>query len=185
MRLMCLFFVSIWLFLLSSCGNSSDEEYPIEGQTEEGFEDGTYCAEVDYYNPNTGTSNSYTLEVEVSSNEVIQINFNNGGWLDEDHIDAESLDSDGTCTLVSDRGYEYTVHIIGRDCSSTDESSMDSDVQEDEQAVTCPNCGGEKYDYDEYCSDCDDELHNTCSECGGYEYGIDGGVCESCESFYY
>jgi hypothetical protein len=154
MRLMCLFFASIWLFLVSSCGNSSDEEYPIEGQTEEGFEDGTYCAEVDYYNPNTGTSNSYTLEVEVSGNEVIQINFNNGGWLDEDHIDAESLDSDGTCTLVSDRGYEYTVHIIGRDCSSTDESSMDSDVQEDEQAVTCPNCGGEKEDYEDICYSC-------------------------------
>ena len=116
MRLMCLFFVSIWLFLVSSCGNRSGEEYPIEGQTVEGIEDGTYCAEVDYYNPNMGTNNSYTLEVEVSGNEVIQINFNNGGWLDEDHIDSESLDSDGTCTLVSDRGYEYTVHIIGRDC---------------------------------------------------------------------
>jgi hypothetical protein len=120
MRLMCLFFVSIWLFLLSSCGNSSDEEYPIEGQTEEGFEDGTYCADVNYYNPNTSTDKTYTLEVEVSNNEVVQINWGNGGWLDEDHFSAPTLDENGSCSFTSDRGYDYTVEITGRNCSNLD-----------------------------------------------------------------
>jgi hypothetical protein len=108
------------LGLISSCGNSSDEEYPIEGQTEEGFEDGTYCADVNYYNPNTSTDKTYTLEVEVSNNEVVQINWGNGGWLDEDHFSAPTLDENGSCSFTSDRGYDYTVEITGRNCSNLD-----------------------------------------------------------------
>jgi hypothetical protein len=112
------------LFSLASCGSSDndeyDEEYPIEGQTEEGFEDGTYCADVTYSNPNTGTENTYTLEVEVYNNEVTQINWNNGGWLDEDHFTAEQIDSDGSCSFTSDKGYDYTVEITGKNCGNLD-----------------------------------------------------------------
>ena len=84
----------ILLFALQSCGDSSesyDEEYGNE-ESVSGYEDGTYCAEVEYYNPNTGTNNTYTLEVEVYNNEVTQINWGNGGWMDEDHFYAEELD---------------------------------------------------------------------------------------------
>ena len=105
-----LFYLIILVFVLVSCSTSGadeyDEEYPIGGQTEEGFEDGTYCADVTYSNPNTGTENTYTLEVEVYNNEVTQINWNNGGWLDEDHFTAEQLDSDGSCSFTSDKGYD-------------------------------------------------------------------------------
>lgn len=104
------------LGLISSCGNSSGEEYPIEGQTADGFEDGTYCAEVTYYNPNTGSTSDYTLEVEVEGNEVVRINFGNGGWMDEDHFYAEELDANGYCSFSSDKEYEYTVQITGQDC---------------------------------------------------------------------
>ena len=176
--------ILFFVLLLVSCNGSSSEDldvdYAIEGQTEEGFEDGTYCADVTYYNPNTGTENTYTLEVEVYNNEVTQINWNNGGWMDEDHFTAEQLDSDGSCSFTSDKGYDYTVQITGQNCGSTDESSFENDVQDDELSVTCPHCGGDKEDYEDYCSSCEDEVNNTCSECGGYEYGINGGVCDDC-----
>lgn len=113
-------------------------EYPIEGQTEEGFENGTYCADVTYYNPNTGTVSEYTLEVEVKNNSVIQINFGNGGWLDEDHMTAEVLNGNGECTIVSDRDYEYTILITGRNCSSSDNINPETD--EDMPRYTFMQC---------------------------------------------
>lgn len=126
--------IFILVTLITSCSSSDDEyydeEYPIEGQTEEGFEDGTYCADVTYSNPNTGTENTYTLEVEVYNNEVTKINWNNGGWMDEDHFTAEQLDSDGSCSFTSDKGYEYTVSITGSNCEYTDEFIEDN-VPED------------------------------------------------------
>lgn len=117
--------IILYLFLiitLQSCGESSENDYsfPIEGQTEEGFEDGTYCAYVTYSNPNTGTENTYTLEVEVYNNEVTQINWNNGGWLDEDHFSSEQLDAVGTCSFTSDKGYDYTIEITGKNCGNLD-----------------------------------------------------------------
>ena len=80
-------FAYLLLFLIfigfSSCDSSEKSfargEFSIEGQTEDGFEDGTYCANVTYHNPNTGTTSEYTLDVEVSNNQVIRINWSNGG----------------------------------------------------------------------------------------------------------
>jgi hypothetical protein len=116
----------ICLSIYSCSGNSNEyedefsDEYLIEGQSADGFEDGTYCADVTYYNPNTGTENTYTLEVEVYNNEVTQINWNNGGWLDEDHFSAPVLDENGSCSFTSDKGYDYTVEITGKNCSNAD-----------------------------------------------------------------
>lgn len=45
------------------------------------LDDGTYSATVSYYNQETGFSNSYDLDVEVENNEVVQIDFPNGGYL--------------------------------------------------------------------------------------------------------
>ena len=210
MKFKYIIYILIATFSILSCNSdsSSESEFAIEGQTEDGFEDGTYCAEVTYDNPNTGTSNTYTLEVEVQYNQVTQINWGNGGWMDEDHFSAVDLDENGYCSFSSDKGYDYTVQIIGRDCGSTDESSFESDVQEDEEDVTCPECGGEKYDSEEYCSDCQESMtcpkcggekyaydtycqsctsriedveENTCSRCGGFQYYVYGGLCDDCE----
>ena len=170
-----LFYLIMLVFVLASCGSSSsedsEEEYDIEGQTEDGFEDGTYCADVTYYNPNTGTENTYTLEVEVYNNEVTQINWGNGGWMDEDHFYSQELDSDGSCSFTSDKGYDYTVQITGQDCGYTDESSFESDMQNEEESYTCPECGGEKNEYDNYCED------HKCPECGGLKDAYDD-YCE-------
>lgn len=107
--------VSLLLFKKDGSIPTEETEYLIAGQTEDGFEDGTYCAEVEYYNPNTGTQSPYELEVEVSGNQVVQINFGNGGWLDTDHFSPEDIDSDGQCTIVSDRNYEYTIQLVEKD----------------------------------------------------------------------
>ena len=120
-----------FLFFNSNDNASSDTEgteYAIEGQTADGFEDGTYCAEVDYYNPNTGTNNTYTLEVEVQYNEVVKILFGNGGWLDSDHMTPQTLDENGECVITTDRNYEYAIKITGKYCDYPDNINPEEDV---------------------------------------------------------
>lgn len=75
------------------------------------FDDGTYSATVDYYNPETGYSQTYTLDVEVEGCEVVQIEFPNGGWLDSDHITPAELDEDGNCTVDGEDGKTYEIQI--------------------------------------------------------------------------
>ena len=101
--------------LLASCTNSGSEEYADEVSIEK-YPDATYCADVTYYNPNTGTTSDYTLSVEVVDNMVVQINFENGGWMDNDHMTPEELDENGQCTIINERNYEYTVQITGEGC---------------------------------------------------------------------
>jgi hypothetical protein len=64
------------------------------------FSDGTYSSSVDYYNPETDYSHTYTLDVEVEDCQVIQIDFPKGVWLDEDHISFADLDENGEATVM-------------------------------------------------------------------------------------
>jgi hypothetical protein len=175
------------LFFNSGCNNnkSNSNDYEVYYSEDDGYEDGTYCADVTYYNPNTGTNNTYTLEVEVESNELIKIYLSNGGWLDEDHFSAEELDENGYCSFTGDKGREYEIQITGKDCGITEQSTFQNDVEADEEAVTCPKCGDEKDEYEDYCYYCkrkiEDEEENTCSRCGFYEYGVYGGLCSNCK----
>ena len=132
--------------------------------------------------PTTGTRSTYTLNVEVENNEVIVIHWSNGGWLDSSHFTPEALDSSGSCSFTSDKGYEYDIQITGSECSYTDETKAQNDSEDDQAAVTCPKCGGEKEEYDTYCSSCKGKIENTCSRCGGYQYNVNGGLCSNCES---
>lgn len=194
-RLLYVLAFSLLLTLNVGCGGNGNDEVE-EGyekddyySEEDGYEDGTYCATVTYYNPNTGTRSDYTLEVEVESNELVKIYWPNGGWLDEDHFSAQELDEDGYCSFTSDKGYEYSIQITGTDCAFTDDSRFQNDVEEDQEEekeeITCPKCGDKKYQYDDYCDHCrrklEDETENTCSKCGGFEYGVYGGLCNNCE----
>ncbi len=107
--------------VFSSCYSNSHENYSEEDNIEENadhnsrsnfkFEDGTYSATVDYYNPETDYIQTYTLDVEVENFEVIQIDFPNGGWLDSDHISPAELDDDGNCTIYGEEGRTYEIHI--------------------------------------------------------------------------
>jgi hypothetical protein len=104
--------------IMYSC-NSKNHESEYEDYNENvefdavdrAVEDGTHSATVEYYNPNTGYSNTYTLDVEVEDGEVNQIDFPNDGYLDEDHIDAEELDEDGNATIEDENGRTFEISI--------------------------------------------------------------------------
>lgn len=88
-----------------------EEDNAGDDDNNEKYPDDTYNAEVKYYNPNTGTHSIYHLTIEVENNEVVRINFPNGGWMDEDHFDGAELDEDGNAEFISDKGYRYNVSI--------------------------------------------------------------------------
>lgn len=127
-QLLCL----VLLLAISSCGNSNNQNTSTDNSNYEeeagdysentegneeysddnyGFEDGTYSANVDYYNPTTGYSASYTLNVEVSNNQVTTIYFPNDGYLDEDHIWPDELDANGFVSIEGEDGKTYDIQI--------------------------------------------------------------------------
>jgi hypothetical protein len=75
------------------------------------FDDGTHSATIGYYNPSTNYSATYTLDVEVDNCQIIQIDFNNGGYLGPHHIAPADIDEDGDASVVDDRGRSYEVHL--------------------------------------------------------------------------
>lgn len=148
------------LITLNSCNkdNTSDHSDGVSysdsyTNIDENY-NGTYCAEVEYYNPNTGSTNTYELDVEVENGYLTQINWPNGGWLDETHFTSEDISS-GECSFSSDRGYEYTVILgeKGGGCYSQGNNIRDN-VNQDTENTTCSICGDEKHEYDNYCYSC-------------------------------
>jgi hypothetical protein len=99
---------------LSNNYNHEDDYDYVENSEDEGYGilEGEYCAKITYYNPNTGRESNYTLTIEVYDNELEKINFPNG-WLDDDHFGNAVFAEDGYVSFTSDRGYDYTVQIIG------------------------------------------------------------------------
>lgn len=96
----------------NSCDVSNNSyDYNDEETYNQGFNDGTYTASVDYTNYNTGFSNSYVLDVDVVDNMVVQINFPNGGYLDDSHFDPIELDDNGYCAIETYDGLLYEVTI--------------------------------------------------------------------------
>src|SRR5690606_2376512 len=108
--------ISLSIFFSCSKSESADVnstyEFTSSEDVDEGYKDGEYCAEVDYYKPNSGTQSSYTITVEVSDNAVSRINFPNGGYID-DEISDGSLDSSGEASFTNNKGYQYNVKIVG------------------------------------------------------------------------
>ena len=167
------------ILTFTSCKNSSDnsddsKEVSTFTDGNETYPDGTYCAEVEYYNTNTGTRNTYTLNVEVENNQLTVIHWPNGGWLDNSHFSSQELNSDGSCSFSTYEGNQYDIHITGSECSYTDESQAVADEEES----TCPECGLYKSDYDDLCYSCTRKL--KCPECGGKKYRYDD-VCYDCK----
>lgn len=122
-----------------SCGGQ-DATTDVDEPQSPKYPDGTYCATINYDNPNTGTSSTYTLNVEVVNNQLTQINWNNGGWLDDSHFTPPELNENGYCMFRSDMGYEYHVHITGSECSTTDVIPNEAVVQKKEPAFTLYQC---------------------------------------------
>jgi len=97
----------------SNSSNDSDEENDGNSDYEPGckFEDGTYSANVDYNNSETGYSATYTLDVEVQNCQIVQINFPNDGYLDSDHISYADIDEDGNASVEGEDGKTYEIQI--------------------------------------------------------------------------
>jgi len=102
----------------SSSSSYSDEESGEENSEVKDdyssgckFEDGTYSATVDYNNSETGYSATYTLDVEVQDCQIVQINFPNDGYLDEDHISYADIDEDGNANVDGEDGKTYEIQI--------------------------------------------------------------------------
>jgi len=91
----------------------SKSQIKKEGSSED-YPDNKYCANINYYNPNTGRHSTYRLTVDVADNKVIQLDFPNGGVLDEDHFNAPVLNEEGEASFTNDKGYEYEVLILGQ-----------------------------------------------------------------------
>lgn len=150
-----LLFILPLLFSCSKAESSeidSSYEFAATEELDEGYSDGNYCAEVDYYNPNSGTQSSYTLTVEVADNSVVRVNFPNGGYMD-DEISDGALDSSGETSFTNYKGYQYTVKIIG------DESGCFESVPMAEQ------CLGITEDGDQ----CQNETDNESGYCWQHE----------------
>ena len=115
--------IRFYLFLLTTivvvaCDSNSSGDSGLERSVTDDYDvlDGEYCAEIEYYNPNTGTNSTYTLNVLVEDDYLVEIYWANGGRLDTDHFYAEHI-GDGYCSFTSDKGYEYEVTLYGDPCS--------------------------------------------------------------------
>lgn len=109
-------------------GDAEDEEVD--------YPDGRYCARVEYYYSETGTSSTYTLAITIEDGEVDRIHWPNGGWLDNSHFSSADI-SDGTAQFHSFEGVDYRVTVIGQDgeCSlSTSAVDEDQLVEEAREA---------------------------------------------------
>ena len=93
--------------------NESESEDESLSETKN-YDDGTYDASVDYFNPKTGYSATYDLEVDVEVGDVVRINFTKGGWLDDEVHPSESrlspaeLDEYGDATM-EDENFEIKI----------------------------------------------------------------------------
>jgi hypothetical protein len=119
MKLAYLKSLLIIFIILSGCSQNKTSK-SSDGTNEEFYPDGTYCADVTYYNPNTQRQSEYTLNVEVENGQLTKILWSNGGWLDVSHFTSSSVSSSGDCSFTSDKGYQYTVSINGSECLKTD-----------------------------------------------------------------
>jgi hypothetical protein len=75
------------------------------------LKDGTFDAKAYYYNKKTGFGNTYILKTEVENCIITQLNFPNGGFLDENHISSTPIDQDGKATVTTDDNKTYELDI--------------------------------------------------------------------------
>ena len=92
----------------NSDGNDDNTESNEESSK---LSDGMHEATVEYNNPETGYSATYTLQVQVEDKQVVEIDFPKGGWLDSDHITPADLEDDGTAHVEGEDGKTYDVTI--------------------------------------------------------------------------
>lgn len=94
------------------------------------YNDGEFCATIEYNNAETRNSSTYTLNVHIQNGKLIQIDWPNGGWLDDTHYDPPDLDDDGTCSFSTYNGKDYEIQIDGDGNCLGSISSPESDDED-------------------------------------------------------
>jgi hypothetical protein len=112
-----------WLLILplvlAGCGSESASigsvgSSPEISVTEDQGESATAKEEVGYYNPKTGYKSDYDLDVDHNSDGTVdRINFDNGGYIGSHHITHQEDNGDGTVTVHTDKGQQFTVDKEG------------------------------------------------------------------------
>ena len=125
-------------FDVSDMEINNDEDVELYRKITGDYPDGTYCAEIEYYNPKTGTRRTYNLDVEVENGDLSLIHWNNGGWLDGSHFSPQNISS-GKVDFTSDRGYRYTISLAsyGGGCYSGASGlrrTIENDIEEEENS---------------------------------------------------
>lgn len=121
------------LLVFSSCKQNDSKPNSLvteTEQTQEEFLDGKYCAEIDYYNPDSGNNTNYTLPVEVENGELVKLEWSNGGWLDSSHFDAPDV-TDGTATFEDDRGRQFEVKLLKQGTCDGINSNNNEELEEE------------------------------------------------------
>ncbi len=123
-NLIFVFIVCFWG--VGACNNKSKDQGKYKGADYGGtddngidhqyiFDDGEYCAEVKYYNSNSGKTSTLILPVEIEDNKLVKIKFTNGGWLDDTHFTPPLPNEDQYFEFTDDRGYKYDVALLNDD----------------------------------------------------------------------
>lgn len=107
----------ILIILVSYVPSSVSQVVPRNGQNyritypapTQGIKNGWYQATVKYFNSNTYTRSTYTLNVEVEYNRVVKIDFGNGGSVHSGYNNSDYYYSGGQLMFQ----YDYNRNIIG------------------------------------------------------------------------
>lgn len=76
--------------------------------------DGSYCAEIDRYNPKTCKESAYTLLVDIDDNFLDAVHWPNGGHSDSDDFGTVKFDSKNV-SFSDIKGTQYKIEITGND----------------------------------------------------------------------
>lgn len=77
------------------------------------IKDGTYVADVYYYNTTTGANVTYSTKVRVENSMLRVIYWPNGVWLSSQYFKPQKIQADGSCIISNlDAGYENRVQIF-------------------------------------------------------------------------
>ena len=88
--------------------SDEDDENEYSDEDNNAIEEGNQLAICDYYNPETGFSNTYTLMVYVSDNEIQRINFDNGGWI---FVHGAEIDESGETDFYDNEGRNWQCQV--------------------------------------------------------------------------
>jgi hypothetical protein len=84
-----------------------------DSDDQDNFQNGEYCADIEYFNPKTRKNSTYVLIVDVENEQISDIQWRMGGVLDHDLFNGGELDDNGHTSFQDDRGREYRITISG------------------------------------------------------------------------